>query len=74
MGNSGHTGMAKMCPGRGTKEEARPEKGPLTAQIIMEHVYGLGSGLGIKGLEYQAKELGPYRRLWRALGIWRKGE
>lgn len=57
-------------PGRGTKEEARPEKGPLAAQIVMEP----GSGLGIKGLEYQAKELGPYRRLWRALSIWRKGE
>lgn len=44
-------------PGRGIREEAGAEMGPLAAQMAMEHVYRPGSGLGVEGLECRAKEL-----------------
>lgn len=38
-------------PGRSTREEDRPEKGPFTALIVMEHLHAWGPGLGGKGLK-----------------------
>ena len=39
------------APGMSTREEDGPEKGPFPAQILTEHFYAPGPGLGVKGLD-----------------------